>query len=135
MVKTNHDRQYIIGPCHAQQGEIAIVTTLGENHSTTITITPHEQALRKKRVEKNQSNKAEKKEKESKEERIEEIGWQTCTNRLISSFPLKAYPLLRMKDLLGYKPFKSVPSNWIISTTRFSYKVVHVEEVIPFLVP
>ena len=56
--------------------------------------------------------------------------WQACTNRLIPSFPLKTYPLLRKKDLLGHKPLRPVPSKWIIS---IAYEVIHIEKVVPSL--
>ena len=55
------------------------------------------------------------------------VEWQTCTNRLIPSLPLKAYPLLRINDLFGHKPFRPVPSKWIISAAD---EVIHVEGVV-----
>ena len=64
---------------------------------------------------------------------IESVEWQTCTNRLIHSLPLKAYFLLRIKNLFGHKPFWPVPLKWIISTARLSCEVTHVEEVVPSL--
>ena len=64
----------------------------------------------------------------------ESIEWQACTNRLFPSLPLKDYPLLRIKDLFGHKPFRPVLSKWIISIVGFSCEVVHVEAMVPSLV-
>ena len=74
-----------------------------------------------------------KRERESGRE-IESVEWQTCTNRLIPSLPLKAYPLLRIKDLFRHMPFKPVPLKWIIFAIGFSYEVIHVGEVVPSLI-
>ena len=35
---------------------------------------------------------------------------QACIDKQIPSLPLKAYPLLRIKNSFGHKPFKSIPS-------------------------
>ena len=85
----------------------------------------------KKRERERKSDKTEKKELGGKTESVE---WQACTNRLIPSLPLKLYPLLRIKNLFGHKPFMSISSKWIISIARFSCEVIYVEEVVPSLV-
>ena len=69
-------------------------------------------------------------EREHQEEKTEAIEWQACIDRLIHYLPLKAYHLLKINDLFGHKPFKPVPSNWIISAID---EVIHVEGVIPSL--
>ena len=81
---------------------------------------------------KNKSNKTGKKRESVKE--IERVEWQACTNKLILSLSPKFYPLLKIKDLFGHKPFRPIPSKWTISTTGFSYEVVHIKEVVPSLV-
>ena len=81
---------------------------------------------------KNKSNKIGKKRESVKE--IERVEWQACTNKLILSLSPKFYPLLKIKDLFGHKPFRPIPSKWTISTTGFSYEVVHIKEVVPSLV-
>ena len=84
---------------------------------------------------KNKSNKTEKKEKKKESvKEIERVEWQTCINRLIPSLPLKAYLLLRINDLFGHKPFRPVPSKWIISIAGFSYEVVYIKKVVSSLV-
>ena len=59
---------------------------------------------------------------EEKRERKEiwSVERQACTNRSIPSLPLKAYPLLMIKDSFGHKPFRPIPSKWIISTAGSS---------------
>ena len=59
------------------------------------------------------------------------VGWQAYTNKLIPFLPLKAYPLLR---IFGHKPFRLVLSKWVISIVGPSCEVIHIEEVVPFLV-
>ena len=83
---------------------------------------------------KNKSNKMEKKEKRESGREIESVEWQAYTNKLIPSLPLKTYHLLRIKDLFGHKPFRPVPSKWMISTAKFSCKVVRIKEVVSSLV-
>ena len=80
---------------------------------------------------KNQGNKIEKKKRERRE--VESVEQQACTNRLIPSIPLKAYPLLRIKNLFGHKSFKPVLLMWIISTVGSFCEVTHVEELVPSL--
>ena len=72
---------------------------------------------------------------EEKRERKEiwSVERQACTNRSIPSLPLKAYPLMRIKNLFGHTPLRPVPTKWIISTAGLSCEVIHVEEVVPFL--
>jgi len=69
-----------------------------------------------------------KKRKRESGREIESVKWHACTNRLIHSLPLKAYPLLRIKDSFGHKP------KWIIFIAGSSYEVTHIEEVVPSLV-
>ena len=64
---------------------------------------------------------------------IRSVERQACTNRPIPSLPLKAYPLLRIKNSFGHKPFRLVPSKWVISTVGSSCEITHVEEVVPSL--
>ena len=35
--------------------------------------------------------------------------------------------------MFGHKPFRPVPSKWIISIAGSSYEITHVEEVVPSL--
>ena len=67
------------------------------------------------------------KERENQKEKTEAIEWQACIDRLIPYLPLKAYPLLRINDLFGHKPFRPVPLKWIISAAD---EVIHVEGVV-----
>ena len=62
---------------------------------------------------------------------IESVEWKACTNRLISSLPLKAYPLLRIKNSFRHKPFKPIPSKWIISTAESSCEVTMLRKWFP----
>ena len=64
----------------------------------------------------------------------ERVEWQAYTNRLIFSLPLKAYPLLKIKDSIGYKPFRPILSKWIIFIAGPSYEVIHIEDVVSSLV-
>ena len=64
---------------------------------------------------------------------IRSVEQQACTNRSIPSLPLKAYPLLRIKNSFGHKPFRPVPSKWIISTAGLSCEVIRVKEMVPSL--
>ena len=75
-------------------------------------------------------NNKNKEERENQEEKIKSVEWQACTNRLIPSLSLKAYNLLRINDLFGHKPFRPIPSKWIISTVE---EVIHVKGVVPSL--
>ena len=68
-----------------------------------------------------------------KRKEVGSVEWQTCTNRLITFLPLKAYFLLRIKNSFGHKSFKPIPSKWIISTAGSSCEVTHVKEVVPSL--
>ena len=52
---------------------------------------------------------------------------------LILSLPLKAFPLLRIKNSFRYKPFKPVPLKWIISITGSFNEVTHIKKVVPSL--
>ena len=64
---------------------------------------------------------------------IRSVKRQACTNKPIPSLFLKAYPLLRIKNSFGHKPFRFVLSKWIISMAGLSYEIIHVEEVVPSL--
>ena len=99
------------------------------HHNTTQVSTKKERKSVGERIKVTKRRK--KRKKRNKE--IESVEWQACTNRLIPSLPLKAYPLLRIKNSFGHKPFKPVPSKCIISTAGSSCEVTYVEEVVPSL--
>ena len=48
--------------------------------------------------------------------------------------PSKSLPFVEDKDSFRHKPFKPVPSKWIISIARSSCEVTHVKEMVPSLV-
>ena len=85
--------------------------------------------MKEKKRERIKNNKN-REERENQEEKTESVEWQTCTNKLIPFLPLKAYHLLMIKDIFGHKPFRPVPSKWIISIAD---EVIHVEKVVPSL--
>ena len=85
---------------------------------------------KRERIKNNKKKNKNREERENQEEKTESVEWQTCTNKLIPFLPLKAYHLLMIKDLFGHKPFRSVPSKWIISIVD---EVIHVERVVPSL--
>ena len=57
---------------------------------------------------------------------------QACTDRLIPSLSLKAYPLETIKEFEN-KPSRFILSKWVISEARSPREVTHIEEVVPFL--
>ena len=72
-----------------------VIISQHKQHITTL----HKQGLERKEWK---SRVAELRKIKKARKKNEEREWQACTNRLISSLPLKAYPLLRIRDFFFF---------------------------------
>ena len=113
-----------------------IITTVAITRRESQHHLPHNTtraSAKKERVGVGKESKYQNRERKKKEREIKNVKWQACTNRLIHSLSLKAYPLLKIKNVFGHKPFRPIPSKWIISIAGSYCEVTHVEEVVPSL--
>ena len=80
--------------------------------------------------------KGKRKENSKQRKKNREIEWQTCTNRLISSFSLyKPCPLPKTKDSFGHKPFRSASLKMINFYGRiFPGRLFTLRRTVPSLV-